>query len=245
MYGANTGRFEVIRAQKELRKLATAENKKINEWFFKTGPGQYGFGDQFIGVKMPENRRVAKMFPDLGFPELETLLLSKIHEDRILALLILRQRFEQARKAGDSMDQMEIFRFYMRLKHRVNNWDLVDLSAPYIPGPLIFDNKRERKLVFDLASSSSMWDRRIAILSTFFFIRQNHFRETLRLAKKYLRDPEDLMHKASGWMLREVGKKDIAVLRAFLDQNAAKMPRTMLRYAIEKMKEPERRRYLD
>ncbi|MBU6155207.1 MAG: DNA alkylation repair protein, partial [Bdellovibrionales bacterium] len=166
---------EVILAQKELRKFASLENKKINEWFFKTGPGQYGFGDQFIGVKIPENRKVAKRFADLGFEELETLLKSPIHEDRVLALLILRPRFERARKVADQKSQERIFRFYLKFRNRVNNWDLVDLSAPYISGPFIFDHKSARRKILSLSHSKSMWDRRIAILSTFFFIRQNQF----------------------------------------------------------------------
>jgi 3-methyladenine DNA glycosylase AlkD len=238
------GDSEMIPAQKELRKFASAENKKINEWFFKTGPGQYGFGDQFIGVKIPENRKVAKMFPDLGFPELKMLLQSPIHEDRILALMILRPRFEKARKTFDEKSQEQIFRFYMKFRHRVNNWDLVDLSAPYLSGPYMYDHSSAKREILSLSGSKSMWDRRIAILSTFYFIRQSRFAETLALSRKYLKDSEDLMHKATGWMLREVGKRDLSVLREFLDQHATKMPRTMLRYAIEKFPERERKGYL-
>ena len=233
----------MIAAQKALRKFASPENKKVNEWFFKTGPGQYGHGDQFIGVKIPENRKVAHQYLDLKFSDLEKLLKSPIHEDRILALLILRPRFERAKKEFKLKDQREIFNFFLKFKHRVNNWDLVDLSAPYISGPFIFDHPSERKKVFSLSGSKSMWDRRIAILSTFYFIRQNQFKETLVLAKKYLNDPEDLMHKARGWMLREVGKRDLSILREFLDLHAPKMPRTMLRYAIEKMGDRERLKY--
>jgi 3-methyladenine DNA glycosylase AlkD len=238
------GDAEMIPAQKELRKFANLENKKINEWFFKTGPGQYGFGDQFIGVKIPENRKVAKMFPDLGFPELRLLLQSPIHEDRILALLILRPEFEKARKILDEKKQEQIFRFYVKFRHRVNNWDLVDLSAPYISGPYMYDHSSAKREILSLSGSKSMWDRRIAILSTFYFIRQNRFAETLALSRKYLKDSEDLMHKATGWMLREVGKRDLSVLREFLGQHATKMPRTMLRYSIEKFPERERKAYL-
>ncbi len=231
----------MIHAQRELRKFATPGNKKINEWFFKTKKGEYGHGDRFIGVKIPENRRVARMFPDLPFRELRILLQSPFHEDRILALLIMRPRFERARKEGDHKLEESVFRFYMRNRHRVNNWDLVDLSAPYIPGPYVFDRKSERKTILGLSDSKSLWDRRIAILSTFYFIRQGRFQETLALAKKYLNDPEDLMHKSTGWMLREIGKRDLDVLRAFLDQHTPEMPRTMLRYAIEKMGKKERK----
>jgi 3-methyladenine DNA glycosylase AlkD len=234
----------MIPAQKELRRFANSENKKINEWFFKTGPGEYGFGDRFIGVKIPENREVARKFHDLAFTDLKKLLQSPVHEDRILALLILRPRFEMERKKGNRKEQERIFEFYLSLKGRVNNWDLVDVSAPYIPGPYIFDHPGRRKEVLALANSPSMWDRRIAILSTFYFIRQNRFSETLALARKYLNDPEDLMHKATGWMLREAGKRDGAVLRKFLDQHAQRMPRTMLRYSIERMGVRERLKYM-
>jgi 3-methyladenine DNA glycosylase AlkD len=234
----------MIPAQKELRRFANSENKKINEWFFKTGPGEYGFGDRFIGVKIPENREVARKFHNLSFTDLKKLLQSPVHEDRILALLILRPRFEMERKKGNRKEQERIFEFYLNLKDRVNNWDLVDVSAPYIPGPYVFDHPGRRKEVVALANSPSMWDRRIAILSTFYFIRQNRFSETLALARKYLNDPEDLMHKATGWMLREVGKRDIATLRRFLDQHAQRMPRTMLRYSIERMGVRERLKYM-
>jgi 3-methyladenine DNA glycosylase AlkD len=235
----------MIPAQKELRRFASDQNKKTNEWFFKTQPGQYGFGDQFIGVKIPENRKVARKFFDLGLSDLEILLRSPIHEDRILALLILRPRFERARKAGDSKLQGDIFRFYLRLKSRVNNWDLVDLSAPFILGPYLFDHPDERKDVFQLSDSPSLWDRRIVLLGTFYFIRQKRYGETLRLARKYLKDTEDLIHKSTGWMLREVGKRDLPTLRDFLDRYGNKMPRTMLRYAIEKMGKRERLQYLN
>ena len=234
----------MIAVQRALRKHATPENKKINKWFFKTGKGQYGFGDRFIGVKIPENRKVARAFHDLGFSDLKILLHSPIHEDRILALLILRPRFENALRSGDLALQKKIFEFYFRNRKQINNWDLVDLSAPYIPGAYIFSRAPERTKILALSSSSSMWDRRIAILSTFYFIRQGRFQETLGLARKYLNDQEDLMHKATGWMLREVGKRDLLALRQFLDQHAGVMPRTMLRYAIEKMGPRERNHYL-
>jgi 3-methyladenine DNA glycosylase AlkD len=132
----------------------------------------------------------------------------------------------------------------MKFRHRVNNWDLVDLSAPYLSGPYMYDHSSAKREILSLSGSNSMWDRRIAILSTFYFIRQNRFAETLALSRKYLKDSEDLMHKATGWMLREVGKRDLSVLREFLGQHATKMPRTMLRYSIEKFPERERKAYL-
>lgn len=235
----------MIAAQKALRKHATPENKKINEWFFKTGPGQYGFGDQFIGVKVPKARLVAKEFSNLTFQDLKTLLHSPIHEDRTLAVMILRGQYEKAAKAADRLLLKKIFDFYFQNKKRINNWDLVDGSAPYISGHYIFVNPDSRKKIFSLVHSKSMWDRRIAMLSTYYFIRQNQFNETLKLAKILLKDEEDLMHKASGWMLREVGKKDLKTLRGFLNLYTALMPRTMLRYAIEKLPNAERKKYLN
>jgi len=234
----------MLPAQKVLRKFATLENKRINEWFFKTGKGEYGYGDRFIGVKIPENRKVARQFSALPLRDLKTLLNSPIHEDRALALLILGPRFEIALKTKNKPLQKKLFEFYFSNRHRVNNWDLVDLSAPSIAGAFAFHNPSARKKFLSLASSKSMWDRRIAMVGTFYFIRNERFKETLQLAEKILKDPEDLMHKATGWMLREVGKRDLTALRAFLDIHASTMPRTMLRYAIEKMNTSERKRYL-
>lgn len=234
----------LIPAQKALRKHATASNKKINEWFFKTGPGQYGHGDQFIGVKVPEVRKVAKQFHDLPFADLKKLLHSPIHEDRLLALLILRHLYESAIKVEDMKTQKKNFDFLMINRKRVNNWDLVDQSAPYITGHFAFTNPAAGKKIFALIRSKSMWDRRIAMISTFYFIRQNRFNETIAMAEALLNDKEDLMHKASGWMLREMGKRDLKPLIAFLDRHGNQMPRTMLRYAIEKLPENQRKKYL-
>jgi len=234
----------MIPAQKELRKHATAANQKINEWFFKTGPGQYGHGDQFIGVKVPEARKVAKRFHDLPFADLKTLLHSPIHEDRLLALLILRPRYERAVKAKDLREQKKIFAFLLNNKKRVNNWDLVDQSAPYITGHFAFANPVAGKKIFALVRSKNMWDRRIAMVSTFYFIRQNQFDEVVAMAEALLDDQEDLMHKACGWMLREMGKRELKPLLAFLDRHGKRMPRTMLRYAIEKLPEKQRIQYL-
>ena len=235
---------KLIPVQVALRKHASIENKKINEWFFKTGPGQYGHGDQFIGVKVPKTKLVAKAFSDLTLPEIKILIDSSVHEDRLLAVILLRIQYEEAVKQNNPKKQKTIFNFYLKNKSRVNNWDLVDSSAPYLPGHFIFHTPSAQKKVFSLIHSKKMWDRRIAILSTFYFIRQNRFKATVDLAKILLTDKEDLMHKASGWMLREMGKRDIKELMKFLNQNSAKMPRTMLRYAIEKFPEKVRRFYL-
>ena len=234
----------LIAAQKVLRKHATAENKKINEWFFKTGPGQYGHGDQFIGVKVPESRKVAKQFAELSFPDLKILLESPVHEDRLLALLILRPQYERAVKLEDTATQKKLFEFYFKHRKQVNNWDLVDQSAPYLSGHFAFHHPEGHRKIFALTHSASMWDRRIAMISTFYFIRQNQFKEVITTAEALLDDQEDQMHKACGWMLREMGKRNLKTLIAFLDRNGPQMPRTMLRYAIEKLPEKQRKSYL-
>ena len=234
----------LIAAQKELRKHATAENKKINEWFFKTGLGQYGHGDQFIGVKVPENRKVAKQFADLSLADLKTLLESPVHEDRLLALLILCPQYERAVRLEDTATQKKLFDFYFKHRKQVNNWDLVDQSAPYLSGHFAFHHPEGYKKIFALKNADSLWDRRIAMISTYYFIRQNQFKEVITTAESLLDDQEDLMHKACGWMLREMGKRNLKTLIAFLDRNGPKMPRTMLRYAIEKLPEKQRKFYL-
>jgi 3-methyladenine DNA glycosylase AlkD len=235
---------KLIPAQIALRKHATKANKKTNEWFFKTGPGQYGHGDEFIGVKVPKTRLVAKAFADLSLTEIKILLDSPVHEDRLLGVILLRIQYEKAVKKNDLKIQKTIFNFYLKNKSRVNNWDLVDSSAPYLTGHFIFHTPNAQKKIFSLIHSKNMWDRRIAILSTFYFIRQYHFNPTIELARILLKDEEDLMHKASGWMLREMGKKDVEELIKFLDQYSSQMPRTMLRYAIEKFPEKIRLSYL-
>jgi len=224
--------------QHALRALGNPAKAQFLKGFFKTGPGQYAEGDQFLGVTVPQQRKIAKEFTLLPFPELERLLASSIHEDRLVALIILVQQFQEAlpRRQG------EIYRFYLARAHRVNNWDLVDLSAPKIVGAWML--KRSRRPLHRLVTSPNLWKRRIAIVATHAFIRLGDFQETLLLAQKLLQDREDLMHKATGWMLREVGKHDPGTLREFLDHHAAVMPRTMLRYAIERFPQPVRQRYL-
>jgi 3-methyladenine DNA glycosylase AlkD len=234
----------MIPAQKALRKHATAANKKTCEWFFKTAPGQYGHGDQFIGVKTPQMRLVSKAYSSLGLKELKILLNSPVHEDRGLALMILRPQYERAVKLEDKKTQKLIFDFYWKNKKRVNNWDLVDGSAPYISGHYIFANPTAGKKVFSLITSKNLWDRRIAMISTYYFIRQGEFEPVIKMASALLKDKEDLMHKASGWMLREMGKRDLKPLLKFLNQHVHDMPRTMLRYSIEKLPEPQRLAYL-
>jgi 3-methyladenine DNA glycosylase AlkD len=222
----------------KLRRLASPEDARNLSWYFKTAPGEYGAGDQFIGIRVPVLRKLAREFRSLPPSAAAKLLPSPIHEERLLALLMLVNAYRCADESG----RAAIYRLYLKNLSRVNNWDLVDGSAPGIVGPHL--EKRARNILFRLARSKIIWRRRVAVLATFHFIRQGDFADALRLAEWLLADGHDLMHKAVGWMLREIGKRDITVLRRFLNQHAARMPRTMLRYAIEKFPERERKRYL-
>ena len=226
-------------AQKRLRSFADAEQATILARFFKTGPGQYGEGDRFIGVKVPATRKVAKEFKNLPLTEVKCLLHSEIHEERLLALVILIGQFEK----GDDATRKLIYDLYLANTRHINNWDLVDLSAPQIVGGYL--ETRSRKPLDRLAKSASLWERRISILATHWFIRHSDFADTIRIAEKLLHDKQDLIHKAVGWMLREVGKRDVAVLEEFLGQHCRVMPRTMLRYAVERFSEGKRRSYLN
>ncbi len=228
----------VSSARQALRHLASAERAKINQWFFKTGKGEYAEGDRFIGVTVPHIRSVVKQYQNLPLVQVLKLLPSKIHEERLLALLILVAQFQR----GDSKTQKQIADAYVTNLQYVNNWDLVDSSAHYILGVYLSDKSRKR--LYTLARSSRLWDRRVSIITTLHFIKQGDFTDTLKLAKLLLKDPEDLMHKAVGWMLREVGKKDQGVLERFLKTHYQQMPRTMLRYAIEKFPQAKRMQYL-
>ena len=205
-------------------------------WFFKSGPGEYGEGDRFLGVRVPDVRAVSKL--DDGKSGLLGLMHSEWHEERLLALLILVRRYER----GDEAAKEEIFDFYLSSTRWINNWDLVDVSAYKIVGAWLLG--RSRAPLRTLAASGSLWERRISIISTFAFIRAGDVGETFFLAEQLLHDPEDLMHKACGWMLREAGKRDIRKLEQFLDAHRRSMPRTMLRYAIEKFPEKRRKQLL-
>lgn len=226
--------------QKELKSMADPDKAAILQRFFKTGPSQYGEGDIFIGVMVPQSRQVAQKFSQLPLGEVRTLLYSRIHEERLVALLILALRYSSA--VGSREEKEEIVKFYLDNINQVNNWDLVDLSAPNILGPHIVDRNR-RRLLYRLAGSENIWERRIAILATYHFIRNGDFSDTLKIAEMLLHDRHDLIHKAAGWMLREVGKRDAAAEEVFLEKYWSVMPRTMLRYAIERMPESKRRRY--
>lgn len=206
--------------------------------FFKTGKGQYAEGDIFIGIRMPVLRKIAKKALTLPLNDIPKLLKSKIHEHRMLALLILIYKYQKA----DNDLQSKIFKIFIDNRKYVNNWDLVDISSPHISGAYLLD--KDKTVVYKLAKSENLWDRRIAIVSTFAFIRNNQFEDTFKLAEILLNDKQDLIHKAVGWMLREIGKRDLKSEKNFLKTRYKKMPRTMLRYAIEKFDEPERQKYL-
>jgi 3-methyladenine DNA glycosylase AlkD len=228
---------------------AFARLNRVSDYlrFFKAGPGEYGEGDEFIGVRVPDSREVAKAHKDLSLTEIQKLLDSKIHEERFVGLVIMTNRFKVANnpKTRDLPAQKEIFDFYLKnlYAQRVNNWDLIDSTAPYL-GYYLLGKPGTMKLLNSLAESESLWERRAAVMFTFAFIREFELDATLKLSKKLLNDQHDLMHKACGWMLRELGKQDLGALREFLYANVTKMPRTMLRYAIEKMTERERKEWL-
>ena len=225
-------------AREELQRYANKEKAKVLRGFFKTGPGEYGEGDVFLGVTVPLTRKVVRQFQDLPLSNLIKILRSKIHEERLLALLILVDQFNRE----DSKGKERIFKAYLANTKFINNWDLVDLSAPKIVGGFLID--KDRKVLDRLAKSALLWDRRIAVLATFAFIRQGDFNDLFRITKFLLCDKEDLIHKACGWMLREAGKRDLRAEEDFLRKNCRVMPRMMLRYAIERFSEKKRKLYL-
>lgn len=224
--------------QSRLRRHASPETARVLQGFFKTGPGQYGEGDAFLGIKVPAIRAVAGEFPDVGLDTSLDLLRSHFHEERLLALLFLMRRFA----TGDTHERQAVYQAYLASTAWINNWDLVDLSAPHVVGAHLADQPRAP--LYQLVRSPFLWERRIAMVATLHFIRRGDFDDTLQLAARLLNDREDLMHKATGWMLREVGKRDQDRLEAFLTQHHQAMPRTMLRYAIERFPEALRQSYL-
>jgi len=230
----------LLKLKQELTSLSNPEKAKILRKFFKTGKGQYGEGDIFLGLTSQQIKDIAKKFYDLNLSEMQNLLESKIHEERVCALRILVAKFNKFKK--ERIKQREIYEFYLKNSHRINNWDLVDLSAPNIVGEFL--QKEDASILRQLAKSSNLWERRIAIVSTYSFIRKRSFGETLVISEILLNDEHDLIHKAVGWMLREVGKRNKNALEIFLQPRYKKMPRTMLRYAIEKFPEEERKKYL-
>lgn len=220
---------------RSLRAYSDEEKKEILPRFFKTGKGQYGEGDRFMGVTVPNTRKVAKSAAGLSSDVVEMLLESPWHESRLCALLILIEKYRK--------DPETIVTFYLNHTRWVNNWDLVDLSAPYILGDYLV-KREDRSILYELAQSQLMWEQRIAVVSTLMLIRNGQFEDTMRLAQKLLSARHDLMQKAVGWMLREVGKRDKGLLQSFLEKHKSQMPRTMLRYAIEKFSPEERAYYM-
>jgi len=231
-----TNRVKELR--KEIKSLSSPEVLKTMQWFFKTGKGEYGEGDVFVGLKVPTQRKLAGEFRDLSLRDLKILLNSPVHEERLISLFILVDKYEK----GDKKEKEIIFSFYLKNRKGINNWDLVDLSAPKIIGKHLFT--KDKSLLFKFAVSKNLWERRIAVLSTYEFIRNNDFKTTLKIAELLLEDEHNLIHKAVGWMLREIGKRDLQAEEKFLKIHYKKMPRTMLRYAIEKFPETKRKKYL-
>ncbi len=225
--------------QSELNKLKNPIKAKILQRFFKTGRGEYGEGDKFLGVVVPLQRQIAKKFIDVSLNDIQKLLDNEIHEYRLTGLLILVDKYA---KVGTKMKK-QIYDFYLKNTKHINNWDLVDLTAPKIVGDFLLD--KDKQILYKLAESKNLWERRIAMLAAFAFIKKDNFKDALKLAKLLLNDEHDLMHKATGWMLREIGKRKLGVLIDFLDKYSDKMPRTMLRYAIERLPETKRRYYLN
>ena len=219
-----------------LNAVATSASSHI---FFKTGAGHYAEHDKFIGVSVPNLRKIAKQFASMPLLQINTLLNSPINEERLLALILLVNQY----KSADLIAKQQIYDFYLQNMHQVNNWNLVDASAHLIVGMHLY--KRDKKLLLNLAKSTSLWERRIAIVATWYFIKQDELSPTFKIAKLLIHDKHDLIHKAVGWMLREAGKRDVQQLMIFLEKYANQMPRTMLRYAIEKFPEPARRAYLE
>jgi 3-methyladenine DNA glycosylase AlkD len=224
---------------KHLKKLANPDKAKILQGFFKTGPGEYGEGDRFLGIVVPVIRKLVKQYKDTHVGEVGKLLKSAIHEERLLSLLLLVRKFEK----GDDGLRKRIYDLYVKSTKYINNWDLVDLSAEKIVGPYLKD--RARRPLYRLAKSKILWERRIAVISTFHYIKDHDYRDALAVAGLLLDDAEDLIHKAVGWMLREVGKRDRGVEERFLRAHYRSMPRTMLRYAIERFPESKRKKYLN
>jgi len=224
--------------REKLRNLADADRAKTMQRFFKTGPGEYAEGDLFLGIRVPMVRKLAKEYRELAYSSILSLLTSPIHEERQVALFILVYKYQRAGNEGKE----KIYNLYLDNTRFVNNWDLVDATAEHIVGAFLMH--REKTPLYRLAKSGLLWERRIAVMSTFHFIKHNEFSETLKISSMLVNEREDLIHKAVGWMLREVGKRDIETEELFLRKHYRKMPRTMLRYAIERFPETKRKAYL-
>jgi 3-methyladenine DNA glycosylase AlkD len=226
--------------KEHIKHSASAGRAIISQRFFKTGKGEYGEGDVFVGLTVPQCREIANKFTHLSLNEIKEHLASAVHEERLIALLILVDKYNKEKE-----NRKKIFDFYLDNLKYVNNWDLVDTSADKIVGRFLFDEKADKDILDKLTQSQIIWERRVAIVSTFYFIKQKEFALTFKICELLMKDKHDLIHKACGWMLREVGKKDEKVLKVFLKKHYMKMPRTMLRYSIERFSEVERKRYLE
>lgn len=222
----------------DLKKAANPEKAVLLARFFKTGKGEYGESDIFWGITVPAQREIAKKYSDATLDDIRKLLSEPVHECRLTALLILVQQYSK----GDDDVRKNIAGFYLANTEMINNWDLVDLTADKILGHYLMD--KDRAILYKLAESTSIWEQRIAVISTHHFIKNMDFNDTLSLCEKLMDHKHDLIHKATGWMLREAGKKDLNVLTGFLDKHSKSMPRTMLRYAIEKLDETQRKKYM-
>jgi 3-methyladenine DNA glycosylase AlkD len=224
----------IEKLKKEINALANPERAEHSKYYFKTGKGEYGEGQVFLGLTMPQQREVAKKYKDLPLEQVQELIESKIHTYRMIALVILTIKYKKNPK--------EVFDFYLKNTQYINNWDLVDVTAHKIVGEYLLD--KDRAVLYSLAKSSELWEKRISIISTFAFIRRGQLDDTIKIAEILLHDKHDLIHKAVGWMLREVGKKDKQTLTNFLDKYHKEMPRTMLRYSIERFSSEERQFYM-
>ena len=224
--------------QQELKHVANPKQAKLLQRFFKTAPGEYGHGDIFLGIMVPIQRKIVVKYIDLNLTDIQKLLNSKIHEHRFCALIILVSKYKKA----NDLEKKKIFDFYIKNSMKINNWDLVDVSAPKIVGEYLLN--KDKSILYKLAKSKKLWQKRISVLATFWFIRENKFEDSLRISEMLLKDRHDLIHKAVGWMLREIGKRNKQIEIKFLEEHAHKMPRVMLRYAIEKFSKKERGYYL-
>lgn len=223
--------------RKDLKKLSNKKRAEVSQRYFKTGEGEYGFGDVFLGLTVPQTRELAIKYKELDFSDIAELLKSEIHEERLVALLILVHQFKT-----DEMLQRRIYEFYLKNTKYVNNWDLVDLSADKIVGGYLID--KPKVVLHKLAKSQNLWERRIAMISTYNFIKNNEFEDALIIAENLITDKNDLIQKAVGWMLREVGNRDMDIEVDFLNKHYKNMGRTALRYSIEKFPEKTRKKYL-
>ena len=231
--------MSIVAIRKDLKKLSSRKKADVYQRFFKTGKGEYGEGDVFLGMTMPNIRKVVKKhFKNTSLKDTLKLLTSKYHEERMTALLILVEKYQKA----DQKEKEIIYKSYLKNTKYINNWDLVDVTCHKIVGKHLLD--KDRKILYKLAKSKDLWEKRISIISTMWFIKENQFQDTLKISKILLNDSHDLIHKAVGWSLREVGKKNFSLEESFLNKHYKNMPRTMLRYAIEKFPEDLRQKYL-